>query len=36
MGMIKLTSKGSCEEFMYGKHNAWHIIGLNKMEAAPH
>lgn len=35
MGMIKLTSKGSCEDFMYGEHNAWHIIGLTKMEAAP-
>lgn len=25
-GMIKLTSKGNCEDFTYGMHSAWHVV----------
>lgn len=25
-GMIKLTSKGNCEDFAYGMHSAWHVV----------
>lgn len=26
VGTIKLTSKGSCEDFMYGESSVWHIV----------